>query len=72
MTVAEINKALEAERELGLALDDYAGEWVGICDHSVVVSAATLEELVERIEASELKEIEVLRVPEDPNAACFF
>lgn len=72
MTVAEMNKALEAERELGVALDHYAGEWVGICDHSVVVHAATLGELVERIEASEVKEVEVLQVPEDPNAACFF
>jgi hypothetical protein len=72
MTVAEINKALEAERELGVALDDYAGEWVGIHNHSVIVHAATLGELVERIEASEIEEVEVIQVPEDPSAACFF
>jgi hypothetical protein len=72
MTVAEINKALEAERKLGVVLDDYAGEWVGIHNHSVVLNAATLEELVERIEAAKIQEVEVLQVPEDPNAACFF
>ena len=72
MTVAEINKALEAERELGLTLDDYAGQWVGVCDHEVVASAATLGELVERIEASGKTEVEVIQVPEDTSAACFF
>jgi hypothetical protein len=72
MTVAEINKALEAERELGVVLDGYAGEWVGIHDHSVVVHAATLGELLEQVEASEFKEVEVLQVPENPGAACFF
>jgi Family of unknown function (DUF5678) len=73
MTVAEIDKQqLEAERRLSVALDDYAGEWVGICDHSVVVHAATLGELVERIKAAQIEEVEVLQVPEDPNAACFF
>lgn len=72
MTVAEINKALEAERELGLSLDDYAGQWVGVCDHAVVASAATLGELVEQIEASGKTEVEVVQVPDDTSAACFF
>lgn len=72
MTVAEINQALEAERELGVALDDYAGQWVGVCDHEVVANAATLGELVEQIEASGKTEVEVIQVPEDTSAACFF
>lgn len=72
MTVAEIDKALEAERELGLSLDQYAGEWVGVCDHEVVAHAATLEELIEQLEASEKTEVEAIQVPTDPGAACFF
>jgi putative hemolysin len=72
MTVAEINKALEAERELGVSLDQYAGEWVGVCDHEIVANAATLGELVEQLEASGKTEVEVIQVPQDPGAACFF
>jgi hypothetical protein len=72
MTVAEINKALEAERELGVSLDQYAGEWVGVCDHEIVANAATLGELVEQLEASGKTEVEVIQVPKDPGAACFF
>ncbi len=72
MSVAEINKALEAERELGTTLNDYAGQWVGVHDHVVVASAATLGELVEQIEASGQAGVEVIQVPEDTSAACFF
>lgn len=72
MTVAEINKALEAERKLGLSLDQYAGEWVGVRDHEVVANAATLEQLIEQLEASGKTEVEVIKVPADPGAACFF
>lgn len=72
MTVAEMNKALEAERELGQYLDKYAGEWVGVCDHEIVANAATLEELIEQLEASGKTEVEVIQVPTDPGAACFF
>jgi hypothetical protein len=72
MTVAEINRALEAERKLGTALNDYAGQWVGVCDHKVVANAATLGELVEQIEASGKTKVEVINVPSDTSAACFF
>jgi Family of unknown function (DUF5678) len=72
MTVAELSKALNDERELGVALDDYAGQWVGICDRQVIAHAATLEELVEQVEASGLEEVEVIQVPKDPAAACFY
>jgi putative hemolysin len=72
MTVAEIDKALEAERELGQYLDKYAGEWVGVCDHEVVANAVTLGELIEQLEASGKTEVEVIQVSKDPGAACFF
>jgi hypothetical protein len=72
MTVAEFNKALEAERELGLALDDYAGQWVGVRDHGVVANAPTLEELVEQIESKKIGGVEVIQVPDDPATVCFF
>lgn len=72
MTVAEMNKAIEAERKLGLSLDQYAGQWVGVCDHEVVAHAATLEELSEQLEASGKTEVEVIQVSKDPGAACFF
>jgi Family of unknown function (DUF5678) len=72
MTVAEMNKALEAERELGLSLGQYSGEWVGVRDHEIVANAATLEELIERLEAAGETEVEAIQVPADPGAACFF
>ena len=72
MTVAEINRALKAERKLGVELDDYAGQWVGVYDHAVVASAASLGELVEQIEASGQTGVEVIQIPEDTSAACFF
>lgn len=72
MTVADLDKTLNDERELGVALDDYAGQWVGICDRHVIASAETLEELVEQVEASGLEEVEVIQVPKDPAAACFY
>lgn len=72
MTVAELDKALDAERELGVALDDYAGQWVAICDREVIANAETLGELVEQVEASGRQEAEVIQVPRDPAAACFY
>jgi hypothetical protein len=72
MTVAELNKALDEERELGVVLDDYAGQWVAIRDRTVVASAATLGELVEQVEAEGGQEVEVIQVPRDPAAACFY
>jgi Family of unknown function (DUF5678) len=72
MTVAEIDRALDAERKLSEILNDYAGQWVGVCDHGVVASAASLGELVEQIEASGQTNVEVIQVPKDTSAACFF
>jgi hypothetical protein len=72
MTVAELNQSLEAERALGASLNDYAGLWVGISDQEVIASAATLEALVEQTESQGIEDFEVLFVPENPNAACFY
>lgn len=72
MTVAELSKALNEERELGLALDAYAGQWVAIRDRAVIASAESLGELVEQIEAEGGQEVEVIQVPKDPAAACFY
>lgn len=72
MTVAELNKALDEERELGAVLDDYAGQWVAIRDRAVIASAPTLGELVEQVEAEGGQEVEVIQVPKDPAAACFY
>jgi hypothetical protein len=72
MTVAERNRSLDAERALGVALEDYAGQWVGVVEHAVMASAPTLEQLVEQIEAQEIQEVDVFRVPEESSSACFF
>ena len=68
MTVAE---QIAAEHNLGTRLDQYAGQWVAIRDHEVVVAAATLGELLEQI-GEEGNEVEILQVARNPHAACFF
>ncbi len=67
MTVEDL---VQAERRLGDTLDQYPGEWVAVRDHEVVAHDATLEALLEQIEASE--EVEVFQVAEDPHVACFY
>lgn len=70
MTVAEI---VQAERELGAQLDEFAGKWVAIRDFKVVLHADSLGELLEQVESEGLEEeATVLQVPEHPGAACFF
>jgi hypothetical protein len=70
MTVAEI---VQAEKELGAQLEEFAGQWVATCNFEVVVHADSLGELLEQVEAKGLTEqATVLQVPEHPGAACFF
>jgi hypothetical protein len=68
MTVAE---QVRAEETLGRALFQYAGKWVAVVDHAVIQDADTLDGLLERIEGKE-EQAEVFRVPENPDAACFY
>lgn len=68
MTVLE---EIQAERNLGDTLRDYAGKWVAIRDYEVVASAETLKELLVQIEG-ESEDTTVLEVSEDENVACFF
>jgi hypothetical protein len=70
VTVAELTKELEAEQALGSELEKYAGQWVAVKDHTVVAHATTLQGLLEQV--TEDEDTVVLRVPEDPNTACFF
>jgi hypothetical protein len=67
MTVAE---QVHAEQQLGEALEQYAGEWVAVRDQTVVAHTATLQELLEQIEDTEVEA--VFQVPEDSEVACFF
>lgn len=68
MTVAE---EVQAERELSKELENYPGQWVAVRGHEVVASADTLGELLEQVESAG-EEVEVLRVPAEKAAACFF
>jgi hypothetical protein len=68
MTVAE---RIQAEESLGKMLDAYAGEWVAVREHSVIAHAPTLDALLEQVEEQE-EGVEVFRVAEDRDTACFF
>lgn len=67
MTVAE---TIRAEEQLASKLETYAGEWVAVRDQAVVAHADELEQLLERIEGTEVEA--VFQVAEDPHSACFF
>ncbi len=69
MTTTELQEELKAEDVLASELAKYAGRWVAVCAHAVIADADTLEALLEQIES---KEVEVFKVAEDPNAACFY
>ncbi len=72
MTVAEI---VQAERELGAQLEEFAGKWVATRDRDfeILAHADTLGELLEQVESEGLAEEATIRqVPEHPGAACFF
>lgn len=66
MTVAD---RLRAEVELSGALAEYAGEWVGVRDHQVVIHGRTLHEVLELAEDVEIDA--VFEVPDEVGAAFF-
>lgn len=66
MTVAEI----QAEKDFGKVLDQYAGQWVAVDGHDVVAHAATLQDLLGQIEEKQVET--VFQVVEDGNSACFY
>jgi hypothetical protein len=70
MATAEINAALAAEEVLAEELSRYAGCWVAVADRSVVASANSLEELLDRVDPEGLDRI--LEVSSKPTAGCFF
>jgi hypothetical protein len=67
MTVAE---TIKGEEQLASQLENYAGEWVAVRDQTVIAHADELEQLLERIEGSEVEA--VFQVAQDPHSACFF
>ncbi len=70
MTVAEI---VQAERELGARLEEFAGQWVATLSFEVVAHADSLGGLLEQVESQGIEdEATILQVPEHPGAACFF
>ena len=68
MTLAE---HVAAEKRFGDLLAEYADRWVAVRDHQVVVSADSLEELIEQIEEQDTSRIDVFHVAED-SSACFY
>jgi hypothetical protein len=63
---------VRAEEALEQTLDQYAGRWVAVRDHSVVGHAVTLDNLLEQIKGQETEETEVFYVAEDRDTACFY
>jgi Family of unknown function (DUF5678) len=59
---------VQAEERFGVELMAYAGLWVAVADRTVVESATTLDELLERVERHEQR-VEVFRVSERPGSA---
>jgi hypothetical protein len=71
VTVAELEQ-IKAEQALAEQLSEYAGEWVAVCNHTIVAHADTLDQLREQIEQEEIEVEGVFRVPEGDTSACFF
>jgi hypothetical protein len=67
--VSELMRQVEAERELAVTLDDYAGAWVAVREHLVVAHAETLSALLEEIDPDSVEG--VFQVTEQ-GTACFF
>jgi hypothetical protein len=70
MTTIELDNTLRAEEVLAKELAEYAGRWVAVRDHSVVASADSMGELLDRVNPEGLDRI--LEVSEEPTAGCFF
>jgi hypothetical protein len=70
MTATELNQALQAEEVLAQELSRYAGRWVAIRDHGIVTSAATLDELLERVDPGGLDRI--FEVSRETVAGCLY
>jgi hypothetical protein len=70
METAELNAALMAEEVLAQKLREYAGSWVAVKDRSIVASANSLEELLDRVDPEGLDRI--LEVSAEPVAGCFY
>lgn len=62
-----IERELEAEKQLAKELADYVGKWVAVNDHKVVASAPNLDKLLEQVHLLDVEG--VFQVFEGP---CFF
>jgi hypothetical protein len=70
VTVAEMVKA---EKDLGVDLEKYAGQWVAISGYEVMSSSDTLDGLLEQIEQQGIEEsAEIRQIAAERTAACFF
>jgi hypothetical protein len=63
-----LRERVRSERELRDQLVQYAGRWVAVIDYTVVRSAATWDQLLERLNKREREGARVFRVPEHPEA----
>lgn len=62
---------VQAEEAFGVKLMEYAGLWVAVAERTVVESATTLDDLLERVKGQK-RRVEIFRVAKHPEAACFF
>lgn len=64
-----LRQQIAAEAELAERLREYAGKWVAVRNHEVVVHAPTLEELMEKVHGTgQEASVEVFEVSDGPES----
>lgn len=72
MTVLELEREIAAEEALAEELKKYAGEWVAVRQHDVIVHAASLDQLLEQISEEEASSADAIFQVLEAGAACYF
>jgi ribosome maturation factor RimP len=70
VTTDQLERTLKAERALGDAFEQFAGQWVAIVDHEVVEHNDTLNGLIKQIDLEKIDRIQ--HVTAEKAAFCFF
>ena len=70
MTIDQLETTLNAERALGDAFEEFAGQWVAITDHRVVKHDETLNGLIKQVDLEKIDRIQ--HVTAEKAAFCFF
>jgi ribulose-5-phosphate 4-epimerase/fuculose-1-phosphate aldolase len=67
-----LEREIRAEKKLSSELAQYAGKWVAVRHHAVIVHGATLDEILDQIEEEDAHTTDgIFQVPES-GVACYF